>query len=117
MRALFLVCVVSLCAEVLGIGAIDDPSIWFRGDVDMNGTINVSDPIKISNWLFSGGPEPLCLNQADADNSGSVGSTDVVYLYSFLFSGGPPPASPNGNGIVCVDDDVPFPGCNTDPCS
>ncbi len=69
--ALVILGVVFVCIG-LSAGIVDDSTIYFRGDANLDGSVNASDPIYISNWLFNGGPTPGCLNQADANNDGSV---------------------------------------------
>jgi hypothetical protein len=65
-----------------------------RGDADANGSLNITDPIRILNYLFSGGEAPSCLETADGDASGSINITDPIYLLGFLFQGGPGPPAP-----------------------
>jgi hypothetical protein len=96
---------------------INDPPILKRGDADSSGTVNITDPSFINNWLFMGGPAPPCMNQADANNDGVVNITDSMYLYNWLFSGGPAPPTPGPYNQSCVEDDAPRPGCLLDPCS
>jgi hypothetical protein len=76
-----------------------------RGDANGDGEEppNIADVQFLSNWLFLGGPPPMCMDAADTNDSGAVDLTDVVYLSNFLFLGGPPPPPPG-----------PF-DCGTDP--
>lgn len=76
-----------------------------RGDANGDGTVNVSDPIKISNWLQnqSAANAPACLDGADANDDSKVLQNDAQFILDYLFSGGAAP---------------PFPGpntCNRDP--
>ncbi len=73
------------------------PTLFLRGDVDNNGTDEITDAINLLAFLFSGGPTPVCLDAADANDTGVVDVADVIYLLSFLFSGGAlvPPPYPN----------------------
>jgi parallel beta-helix repeat protein len=73
-----------------------------RGDVDVNGSLEITDAIKVLGYLFLGEAEPPCLDAADNDDDGTVNITDAVYGLSFLFLGGPAPKSP-------------FPECGVDP--
>jgi hypothetical protein len=75
---------------------------FLRGDVDQNGRLDITDPIRIFGALFAGGQEPGCAEAADANDSGKVDISDGIYLLSFLFQGGPPPKAP-------------FPDCGLDP--
>lgn len=94
----------------------DDARIILRGDANNDSTVNDSDAIYISNWLFQSGPEPPCMNQADADNDGEVDNSDIVYLMNWLHQGGPAPPSPGPYATECSDDDSPYPGCDVDLC-
>ena len=71
-----------------------------RGDVDGDGSINISDAVRALLGLFAGRGLP-CEHAADVDDDGSVNLTDAVTILRFLFrSGAPPPA--------------PFPDCGRD---
>ena len=54
--------------------------------------MDVADVFYLINYLFAGGPAPVCA--ADANGDGHVDVSDVFYLVNFLFAGGPPPATP-----------------------
>jgi hypothetical protein len=60
-----------------------------EGDVDGNGSIDVADVFYLVNYLFAGGPAPVC--SGDVDGSTSTDIADVFYLINYLFAGGPPP--------------------------
>jgi hypothetical protein len=64
-----------------------------RGDVDENLRLDLTDAIKILNWLFRGGAPPRCPALADVDRDGRASITDAIYLLNFLFTGGPAPSS------------------------
>ncbi len=61
-----------------------------RGDANLDGVINVSDPVYLINYIFAGGTEPPIYN-GDADASTVINVSDVVYLIAHIFNGGPPP--------------------------
>lgn len=67
---------------------------FLRGDVDSDGTVNLSDPIQILALLFRGGPTPSCLAAADTNASGQVDISDPVNLLNYLFRGERPPSPP-----------------------
>ena len=62
-----------------------------RGDVNMDGEINVGDVIYLVNYLFEEGPEPIPWESGDVNCDGVVDIADVVYLINYLFIDGPPP--------------------------
>jgi hypothetical protein len=69
---------------------------FLRGDVNADGHWNLTDPFRILDFLFLGGPAPACLKSADTDDSGALNITDPVHLLNYLFLGGPAPAEPFG---------------------
>jgi hypothetical protein len=74
-----------------------------RGDTDLDGGHDITDPIEILNFLFiRDEPANDCLNAFDADNEHGINVTDATYLLNFLFLGGPRPPPP-------------FPACGFDP--
>jgi hypothetical protein len=85
---------------------------FVRGDANGDKLVDISDPITILNYLFSGGTVS-CNAAADADGSGKVDITDGVSLLSFLFIQGdaPPPPYPacgiGQSGLDCAS----FPAC------
>lgn len=63
-----------------------------RGDADQDGTLTEDDGQYILNYLYSGGPAPICLISADANSDGQLTISDPLYIYQHLNNGGPPPA-------------------------
>jgi hypothetical protein len=90
-----------LAVAVLVIQAVNAVS-FRRAEVTGDGAVDISDPVRILGWLFSGQSEPSCLDAADANDDGRADISDPVYILGFLFLGGPAPARP-------------FPGCGIDP--
>jgi PKD repeat protein len=81
-------------------GAVPVPFV--RGDVDQNGSVDLSDAIAILAYLFTGGAKPACMDSADVNDTNSVDIADPILLLGFLFLGGLAPA-------------VPFPNFGLDP--
>jgi hypothetical protein len=71
-----------------------------RGNVDgvsgSGGDMDISDLTYLVAYLFSGGPEPSCIDEGNIDGSGGSGGpidiSDLTYLVEYLFAGGPAPA-------------------------
>ncbi len=65
---------------------------FIRGDVNMDGTMDVGDVVYLINYLFKSGtaPDPLAVGNTNCDGVVDIG--DVVYLINYLFRAGPPPA-------------------------
>ena len=61
------------------------------GDVNEDGTVDVTDMIFMINYLFVQGPAPNPLALGDASGDCLVDITDVVYLLNYLFNRGPMP--------------------------
>jgi hypothetical protein len=66
---------------------------FIRGDANLDGSVDISDPIATLVGLFRGGPVP-CQDACDSDDSGVINLTDAVYTLRYLFIDGEPPAAP-----------------------
>ncbi len=91
--------------------ALGLPPRFIRGDFNLDGVVDISDPVAILRHLFSG-LESNCRDAGDADNDETVDLTDAVRILAHLFQQGPPPAAPypdpgedpDGDGpLECVD--------------
>lgn len=80
----------------------DRDSPFIRGDANGDGVVDISDGLRILFWLFTGAPEPPCLDAADFNDSENISVQDAIRVLQFLFQEGPPPSPP-------------FPGCDLDP--
>jgi hypothetical protein len=70
---------------VLVLSIIGDIGIVMLGDVNLDGAINVSDPVGILNHLFTGAASPRCPAAADANLDGGVDIADPVLILLHLF--------------------------------
>lgn len=61
---------------------------------DAGDTCDLSDLIYLVNYLFSGGPSPVCMGEANANGDAGceIDLSDLIYLVNYLFMGGPSPA-------------------------
>ncbi len=75
---------------------------FIRGDANVTGDVDISDPIRILSKLFSGIGAIPCTDAADADDNGMLNIGDAIWLLSFSFTGGAPMPAP-------------FPACGVDP--
>jgi hypothetical protein len=90
----------SLSVDVHLDGNLPGPRFW-RGDVNADDAIDLSDSVSVLLYLFQAGSTPPCGKSADANDDGNVNLSDAAFLLQFLFrSGSPPPP--------------PFPGCGVD---
>ncbi|MDE0959838.1 MAG: hypothetical protein OSB09_03580 [Planctomycetota bacterium] len=76
--------------------------LFLRGDINDDGTTDLSDAINLLDYLFTSGAEPSCYDGADTNDDGALDLADVILVLSYLFTGGPPPEDP-------------FVGCGSDP--
>ena len=67
---------------------------FIRGDTNGDGTVNIADPIRTLETLFSGGAPLPCGNAADVDESSSVTVGDAILTFEYLFAMGSPPPAP-----------------------
>lgn len=74
---------------------------FIRGDVNSDGTMNISDAVFSLVCQFAEGPKPDCLKAADLDDDGQLDLGDPVYGLNYLFADGPEPPPPFGG---CGDD-------------
>ena len=109
-------------ARVLGkVGESTGPRL-VRGDSDSNGSVQLTDGVRILSFLFQAGDAPTCMDSADADDNGVLQLTDAVRIFGWLFQGGdafpaPTPTettySPGDCGEDLTGDEL---GC-TDPAA
>ena len=104
-----LIAVLSGLALASGSDALPAAARYFvRGDSNVDGRVNISDPIHLLNLLFVGNVDPLsCADAADEDDNGVLNITDAVVTLGYLFLGmaGPPP--PAGKcGLDPTEDDL-----------
>lgn len=79
---------------------------FVRADVDANGRIEITDPVRILGFLFLGSPTALlCEDAADADDDGRLNISDAVYTLNYLFSTGTAPPPPAACGSDPTDSD------------
>lgn len=67
---------------------------WIRCDSNGDGSRDITDPIVLLSYLFSGGAEPRCVAALDCQSDGGIDITDAVFDLNFQFLGGPSPAAP-----------------------
>ncbi|MEM7260773.1 MAG: proprotein convertase P-domain-containing protein [Planctomycetota bacterium] len=58
---------------------------FIRGDINQDGSLNISDGIFLLSHLFAGGPAPPCNSAADTNDDGIVNIGDVIAVLNFLF--------------------------------
>jgi len=97
--------------------AVPPGTKFHRGDADSNGSLQLTDAVRILNFLFLGTGHIDCMDAADADNNGTVQLTDAVRILNVLFLGTgtiPDPGPPGetfGNKPCGPDPDDKHIGC------
>jgi hypothetical protein len=82
--------------------------VFHRGDSDHNGRTELTDAVRILNFLFLGTGVLRCADAADADDNGSLELTDAVRILNFLFLGtGIIPAPGAAGTSACGPDKTP----------
>ena len=67
----------------------------FKGDVNADKAINISDVVYLIAWIFNGGPTPIPAPLVgDVNCDAFTNISDCVYLIAYIFSGGPAPCGP-----------------------
>lgn len=74
---------------------------FLRGDMNLDGAIDLADAIDTLQGIFSGGVM-ACHDAADWNDDGAVDVSDPICALSYLFAGGASPA-------------LPYPQCGSDP--
>lgn len=85
-----------------------DAGIPFRrGDANLDGTVDLADPIATISALFGLAAPLACPAAADSDGGGALDIADPVLILEHLFAGGPPPAAPYPACGVSPGEDCP----------
>lgn len=58
-----------------------------RGDANVDGKVNLGDPVATLNFLFLGADDPGCQDAADSNDNGTVDISDAIFTLGFLFLG------------------------------
>jgi hypothetical protein len=69
---------------------------FLRGDVDLNGSLQITDAVRVLSYLFLGGAALACEDAADANDDGRLNVADASALLGHLFLGWGPLSAPFG---------------------
>ncbi len=101
------------------VGGNDPGPLFRRGDVDVNGALEITDPINNLSFQFLGTFIPQCMDALDFDDNGAVEITDPIANLSHQFLGTTPAAPPGSEncGVDPTEDhpDVGDLGCENPP--
>ena len=83
--------------------------LFTRGDCNIDGVINIADPVLALGILFSGAGPADCADACDVNDDGGNDIGDPIFILSNLFSSGPNPpppddcgADPSPDGLDCL---------------
>ena len=82
--------------------------MFVRGDVDGNGSVDITDGIALLNFLFTGARPPVCNDAADVADRGLIDISAAIYILNFLFTGGSSPHVPYPNAGLDADPNDPW---------
>jgi len=77
---------------------------FIRGDLNRDGSQDLSDPVYSLLYQFSGGQPPDCEKSADVDDDGDIDISDPIVSLEYLFLGGARPPAPL---FACGNDVTP----------
>ena len=87
--------------EGIGQRGYNGESVSSAGDINGDGSHDISDAVASLDYLFSSGA-PGCVASVDVNDDDATNIADTVSLLSYLFAGGAQPPAP-------------FPACGVDP--
>ena len=74
-----------------GIGDACETCCGIAGDADDNGSVDISDLTYFVDYMFAGGPTPICESEFDVDANCSLDISDLTYFVDYMFDGGVAP--------------------------
>jgi uncharacterized protein (TIGR02145 family) len=80
---------------------------YICGDANADGSVNVSDAVRIVNYVFIGGDPPDPMETGDCNCDGTCNVSDAVAIVNFVFVGGYEPCDPNGDNDPDCDPNCP----------
>src|SRR5688572_30090830 len=83
--------------------AQDDVS-FRRGDSNIDGKVDIADPVDTLGCLFLGEKCSGCPDAADGNDDGEIDLSDAVHVLNWLFLGGRAPPAPGP--IECGEDET-----------
>ncbi len=94
-------------------------STFRRGDTNLDGKVDISDPVGTLGFLFLGAASDSlpCKDAADSNDDGKLDLSDAVYTLTYKFLGGAetPAPGPLTCGADPTDDELP--DCDDDPAT
>ena len=88
----------SLPFNIVAVGGV-----FIRGDFNMDGQVDISDPVALLRHLYLGNPG-TCLDAGDVNDNEVLDITDAIRILAFLFQQGQAPAAPFPDAGIDPDD-------------
>jgi hypothetical protein len=66
------------------------------GDINNNGSVDISDLTYYVDYMFNGGLFPPCFEEGDVNGSCGLDISDLTYFVNYMFAGGPGPHCAEG---------------------
>ena len=98
------------CMEALDVRIHVEIPVFFRGDANADGELDISDPVTLLRSQFHGDAVVRCDDAGDSNDDGKLDIADAVYVFRYLFQGGDAPGAPfpepgwdpTGDGLGCA---------------
>jgi len=82
------------CLHNISISACSGCCVGMRGDLNQDGTVDISDLMCLIAYAFHVGEpcfDQLCIEMLDLNGDGTLDISDFTYLVKFMFGDGPAP--------------------------
>ena len=73
--------------QIMPIAITEVQDDYMRGDIDMNGSVGITDVTALINYLLTEDATGIDLRAADCDQNQTIGITDVTALINYLLTG------------------------------
>ena len=82
------------CMEGLDIRIHAEIPVFFRGDANADGELDISDPVTLLRSQFHGDAVVRCDDAGDSNDDGKLDIADAIHVFRYLFQGEDPPRAP-----------------------
>lgn len=88
-------------ADVYGLMVLNTISKidYLCGDINADGTVNVTDAVNLMSYIFTHGPAPEPIERGELNCDNEINVSDIIHLINFIFTKGNGPCDTDGDGI------------------